>query len=972
MAFEGFVCWKQEDLNDIAVIDAASSDDAVFIATHQPLRILKQFDSTRTVGESISEADLLEEFSSPVGNDPQVFVLTGETGTGKSHLVRWLYLNSRGQETWHQVYIPKRDTSLRRVITNILSDLSGPNIDELRRKLEEARTSVRDLEEAKSKILDELAHLMEFPTNGVEGLNLAEEDTRRLLKDVLHDPVIRPDLLKEDGAIHRITQLGMERLRPDEDESRLFIREEDLPSTPRDLVNASVLARNGIAKLNQSQSFRDIAVRVLNDELAHAKKAVFVGRGIDLLAVFDEVRVELAKRHCDLVLYIEDLVLLHGIDRELAQVFTQARSSDDRCGMRIVIAVTTGYLDKQGLNTLQDRARHYSLDLRLGSDVPDEDSEEFVARYLNAARLGKRGLERLYKDSKGSNWLTNQCSSCDYREECHDAFGSSKLGYGFYPLNRNAIDRLTKLIGSRTEAKDHFDPRSVVRAVIRDPLTLAVTELETRQFPSSHFAADLDPTRSRIRPELRYEISGLPNAEQHLSLLTYWASSSGTVDRYIYKAFRIPFVDVQIGPGPEQGTPEDVVIVTKPEEDAESRNLDDWANDKALLTASLARSIRQLVRDAVAMRLRTGPYGVRVSGQARDLKICGVPFSEECVRIAGAQGGGEVARVISLEIERSDPNLVLIKQLLAAKRTKSWTKGGIGNYLIAQERIDEWAEQVLRAVDGRTVDLDSALNLLAVTSQPAVSVAQSLSDCLSEILAARLDAEGRSKAWGDFAKKVQRARTDALLQIEWQLTASKGDGAPGILDVAPIASALEANRDRFVLEINPIGSDFVSNWDQLVALQERTSREEWERVMKLTKRCRKLVDSRSSWQEVSSQISRVVEKGAAMGKLPRVDSKADLEEKRVRVPESAVEQLDHLERLETIGASDLWKLRQDPCPSLEALATYLEQADLLLSELDKVTRQEDRDTESIGIGEVTREMRGLADDLQFNGSGNIQ
>jgi hypothetical protein len=142
--------------------------------------------------------------------------------------------------------------------------------------------------------------------------------------------------------------------------------------------------------------------------------------------------------------------------------------------------------------------------------------------------------------------------------------------------------------------------------------------------------------------------------------------------------------------------------------------------------------------------------------------------------------------------------------------------------------------------------------------------------------------------------------------------------------------------------------------------------------MKLTKRCRKLVDSRSSWQEVSSQISRVVEKGAAMGKLPRVDSKADLEEKRVRVPESAVEQLDHLERLETIGASDLWKLRQDPCPSLEALATYLEQADLLLSELDKVTRQEDRDTESIGIGEVTREMRGLADDLQFNGSGNIQ
>ena len=47
--------------------------------------------------------------------------MTGEKGTGKSHLVRWLKSRLGSRPSWHVVYIEKRNTSLRRVTERILA-----------------------------------------------------------------------------------------------------------------------------------------------------------------------------------------------------------------------------------------------------------------------------------------------------------------------------------------------------------------------------------------------------------------------------------------------------------------------------------------------------------------------------------------------------------------------------------------------------------------------------------------------------------------------------------------------------------------------------------------------------------------------------------------------------------------------------------------------------------------------------------
>ena len=115
-----------------------------------------------TDGERVDEAALLAEFKRPVGNDPHVVVISGATGTGKSHLVKWLHA-SADDPKWHVVYIEKRNTSLRRVIETILQDLTGPAIDDLREKLQVAQVASQDLEETKDRLLAELAIRIERP-----------------------------------------------------------------------------------------------------------------------------------------------------------------------------------------------------------------------------------------------------------------------------------------------------------------------------------------------------------------------------------------------------------------------------------------------------------------------------------------------------------------------------------------------------------------------------------------------------------------------------------------------------------------------------------------------------------------------------------------------------------------------------------------------------------------------------------------
>ena len=108
-----------------------------------------------------------------------------------------------------------------------------------------------------------------------------------------------------------------------------------------------------------------------------------MGQRTDLLDVFEDVREEIAARGQELCLLIEDLVLLHGIDRQLAQALTIPASAR-LCKLRAAIAVTSGYL--ASLQTFTDRGLLFTLDIRRDA-IGQASLRNFVGRYLNAGRL---------------------------------------------------------------------------------------------------------------------------------------------------------------------------------------------------------------------------------------------------------------------------------------------------------------------------------------------------------------------------------------------------------------------------------------------------------------------------------------------------------------------------------------------------------------------------------------------------------
>jgi hypothetical protein len=972
MTFTREVCWDPSELQWIAPIDAAAlhDDDAVFLGTHHPLRIIHRASSSSSEGELIDEHELLRQFEKPVGNDPHVVVISGAVGTGKSHLVKWLRAHAGPQPSWHQVYVEKRNTSLRRVVETILEGLTGPAIDDLREKLAAATTSITGLEEAKDQMLHELAHRLEFPDHEVDAESQYEPIAREELPHLLRDPVLRRHLLREDGAVHRITRLGIEGLSGDDDDSDPFINEEDLPLRPEDLADASGPATRAVNLLGRSDQLRSESVELLNRELASAKAAVFLGSGIDLIAVFDEVRQELARRGLELALYIEDLVLLHGIDRELAQVFTEGRGPDgNRCGMRVAIAVTEGYLSS-GFDTLRSRAEHFSLDLRLGEDVSQESARSFVARYLNAARLGVARLRESADSGVDDDWPPNACNSCEYREPCHKAFGHDVNGWGYYPLNEVAVDRLVELVSRRQGLGGRFDPREVIRGAIRGPLDRASEELPRGEFPSGRFAANLDRNRTSVQVEVRFRLDDEPDGARRLALLGFWAPKPVTavvnVHDGIHRAFELPPAsNAQMAETRKDAPETKEKGATAGPQETKYEDVDAWANDERVLAAARARTVRQFVFDEMIETLRNGPNGRRIVGTARKYRIAGLPFDESCIQIeASAGGGAETVRPYEVRIARSARTAVLIKTILEVDAQDGWESEGAERYADFMALVDKWTGELISATRKQSKDLDPAVRLLALTSQPRLAEAETVADRLECLVQGPRSEENRTRSWSGFETEVIKARAKAIRLLEDEISSAKTTGTSSILDIAPALELLGKIGNVRSIPGKPRGSStFVETQERLREAQSRAETDEWKKLDRQLSRIGDHLDGSHGWERLSESVAEVAETAHQAGYLAVATAREDLSEIADVVTPEALSIARRLQKIDEAKRS-IWDLVPNPHPAVQALADYVDRAEEILQALeDRVTRDDAISDEPGGPGQLGIELRALADAL---------
>lgn len=507
---------KAASVNACIKNEAETAEVSVLLAVHQPTPLAQRNAGTGLITPS-TEEDLLDAFlTDDVPSGALLMPITGPSGVGKSHVVRWLdaqLQRSKKRDKLHIIRIPK-SASLRTVVELILQPLAkNPRYGKIREELTRAVSEVQ-LNDA---VITFRAHLENALNAKCERMKseLREHKDRTNLRSLIGHAQHLPRLFSDaalnkhfiEHVLSRIVQRALKgRSEPTEsDETFSQFNYEDLilPSTVP--LNESAYAVREYYQRNiaahDPEKLKPV-IDMLNEVVDSAIGNVFQleqsTAGMSLQDIILAVREILLSEKMDLVLLIEDFAALAGIQEVLLKVCIQEGEREGktiRATMRTALALTDGYLAFR--DTILTRAqREWVVGGRSQSDDEIKTGVvEMAGAYLNAARWGEQELRHLFKLGAGkpaSDWLKpwQDEGLNDEESRAVAAFGLSKAGYALFPFNEAALGELAKR--HLTEgAKLIFNPRRVINEILRNTLLMRPS-FEENAFPPTGFQ-DLRP-----------------------------------------------------------------------------------------------------------------------------------------------------------------------------------------------------------------------------------------------------------------------------------------------------------------------------------------------------------------------------------------------------------------------------------------------------------------------------------------------
>ena len=494
--------------------EAETADVAVLLAVHQ-LSALTTIDVGTGTPTLVSEEDLLQAFlTDNVPGGTLMFPITGASGAGKSHIIRWLdaqLQRSAKRDKLHIIRIPK-SASLRTVVELILEPLKDnarykDATEDLKRAVAEVDVSTAavtfraHLENALADIRKKLeAEAQQHPERADLRPKIGHA---RDLPKLFADPALSQHFI--DNVLSRVVSRALRGRNEGDDDV-----EDQTQFTPADLIlptsvnlgDASLPVRQYYKTVVASADPKRLGVLVdlLNEALDPAIGNVFQLQqstgGITLQDIILAVRKTLLDEGKDLVLLVEDFAALSGIQDVLLKVCIQEGERDGkkvRATMRTAIALTDGALSFR--ETIYTRAqREWVVGGRaLSDDEIRASAVELVGAYLNAARWGEDALRRKFAESDGQaggSWLGSwRDEDDDTAQDLLDAFGLSRVGHPLFPFNRQAIFALVD-VHLVKNGQLVLNPRKVINFILRNTLLLR-SDFKARAFPSGEQKAVL-------------------------------------------------------------------------------------------------------------------------------------------------------------------------------------------------------------------------------------------------------------------------------------------------------------------------------------------------------------------------------------------------------------------------------------------------------------------------------------------------
>jgi hypothetical protein len=921
--FQGYICWTPANVNDTVSVDAVSPSPAVFLATHRPSQMLRRDFSATSGGVLIEEEQLLQEFLAP--NPGMLFLpIVGDSGTGKSHLVRWLQLRLPPSGSRKVVYIPKYGTNLRRVIELILSDMTGDAVDDLRSKLAEAADAM-DEAGAPSRLLNELASSIEDRSREPRPSPARPHDEYRQwleveLPKLLLDNVFRSKLLEPDGVISRLVKEALKGKQDDDKSHPFAFTDADLPLSVADASRANLDVQTLFGQLIDSPTLREVSIELLNDNLGPAIRTLFGMGGTRLSEVMFAVRRELLAQGMELVLLVEDFTILQGIQRELLDAITEAPVRSGRqelCSIRMAMAVTTGYFATiaQTFSTRAEFTGHvFSLDVALsqtGRGVAPDDVADFVAGYLNASRLGQAHLEEALREAGTERamhrrWVPNACHECPHSDACHEAFGVSRDGFGLYPFNAPALGRAVE-----SRSPKNFDPRRILGSVVRYTLDQQRADIVRGEFPSRAFALQFAaPSLPVLDADLAEDLRSMDavNADRRVVLLTFWGGRPTKVVNLpagIHEAFAIPELkDTEIQRPPRRAGGLLTVSTASPAGPVGApplppllqlrlADIDQWSNGTKDLDQALARDVRRFLHAAVVAHIDWNDELLQQTDDSVGPQA-GKFFRQASIDIDKAQGSGAYRpdSAVTIHLPMTTESATLFRSIVLAQHYGHWAfDRGDERLRRLTTRLDTWSREVVATVRaGRshagTWDLvASATELLAFTARilnlPGAhshANADLASALLTDVIASVARRNNRWDKLADACASDNRRKIrDALLA---RIGARQGNGRAQAIDITALVPTIATFRRTWTLTEPPdeAPGHFQRLYREIQRWRESAISDELTRLGAWHERVTAALDPTASPAEVADAVVKAAQAAMQAGSFEPPRLRNELEE----------------------------------------------------------------------------------------------
>ncbi len=843
---EKFRCWSAETVAETVFSDigALPSDaDAIFLAAHTSVELARK-KGTETDSGTSGEAQVLSTLLGDVGDGRRntLIAVTGESGSGKSHVVRWVNAHvDRDDDRYRVLYVPRAIQTLRALLHRIVADLPGVEGTDLLDRVEAAIGNASP-GELKDRLVNDMRIALTWTMEALpaeEGetdeeaqareerndiLGIPDDQGRRRdgLADLLEEPQISKALLRAGGRLDRLVASYYDETSRRDDSEKAF-GEDDLPVRVAGIRRA-LRSRPELADLwDMITADPADALSLLDEALRLAVPQTLGLRptsgGDTLGGLFRRSREILKSEGRELVLIFEDLTQFGLVDGELYDQFATA-PSDEVAPLRVVFAVTDGAFARMD-KTVTTRVTDV---FEVGGSALS-DPQKFVGRYLNLVRVGGPRARELWTEGgrrADGTWMQNACATrnegrpCQFRDTCHASFGKvdiEGLGeVGLYPYSPSALRRAITHLG------EEKTPRLVLDECIATNLTEADVRIADGTYPHERVKDRFDGHATMAREFL---VQGVPASEADRAYWTrlIWADERLPLPAGIEEAFSL----TRVGGAPTVATGADEPSV---EEEAEPRRagpasptspsaplrpsplepLWQWQNGTSSLVEDEVNYYRATLLGLTESRLQLDQDLVHIdNGHGRALlsRI----LNQTSFHFQGARGAGAGKGSVRFDLE---PTSETVRILVAARWLRdhghfdpgrgswAWPAGFRPEDLMVEleATLDDWASaaraKFLEASGGRGLAGD-AVGLRAVALAAAGHDVEQLRSTVDVLANRPTPARRASQQWMPVQVAAEQAlglETHAYV-AEFAAVRQGSSGGAQVIDTGELDRALE-------------------------------------------------------------------------------------------------------------------------------------------------------------------------------------